>query len=106
MATNAGFKRRMFEALLALSQSEGEMVKQNEVMRRLGERGVKVTGAAVNRWFKGRRPACETIEALGEVLGVDPGWLAFGEKSGAEGPVLPPQAVPVPRGQGRKRKEG
>lgn len=106
MAYDAGFKQRMFDALLALSRDEQRMVKQADIQRRLEEEeGLTVTGPAVHRWFKGRIPNVETIEILARVLRCDPRWLAFGPKP-EDGPVSPPQAEAVAPRPKRKRKRG
>ena len=41
---------------------------------------------AVGNWLSGTIPNVVTIQAMAEILSVDPGWLAFGEASEAPAP--------------------
>lgn len=88
MAAN-GFATRLFRAWHLLQIRKGGGVTQEwlgrQVGRILGED--LVSQSAVSRWFKGATPDLDTIAALGRALGVDPGWLAFGELSEAPAPV-------------------
>jgi hypothetical protein len=45
-----------------------------------------LTQATVSRYFRDTEPELQKICALAHVLGVDCGWLAFGEKSEAPHP--------------------
>ena len=41
----------------------------------------------VSRWERGKAaPPLRVIQAIGELVGADPGWIAFGEGSGAPKP--------------------
>jgi alkylation response protein AidB-like acyl-CoA dehydrogenase len=85
---DTGFKDRMFDAQLYASGQERRRVTQAEV----AEAAAKLlkrkgwTAAAVSRHFGGRVPDVRTIAAYAKVMGVDPGWLAFGDASEAPAP--------------------
>ena len=53
------------------------------VSKQLGERGVTASPESVRKWFAGlTRPRGNTLEALGEVLGVSVEWLETGKVGG------------------------
>ena len=82
MALASSFGTRFRDALHLLQESEGGRdVCGREIGERIGEiLGEPKSGNAVLEWKKGRAlPDVPTIEALAVVLGVTPGWLAFGE---------------------------
>lgn len=89
MDTTLVFGDRYRLALKCLELREGganitdkEMVEL--VARATGQPPKAVTTA--NRWRKGAVPDLTTISGIARVCEVDPGWLAFGEASGAPGP--------------------
>ena len=92
MGTNdSSFAARLFQARLAYSAEKGRQVTQAELAEL-----ADVSPAAWSTWEAGRsEPPLDTIGKVAKVLGVDPGWLAFG-----------PQEVPAPRpaGKGRARR--
>jgi transcriptional regulator with XRE-family HTH domain len=86
----AQLAERILQARLAYSMATKSKVSQEAlgalVSERLG-REQRITGATVSRWESGGAvPDLATVEAIAEVCGVDPGWLAFGEKSAAPAP--------------------
>lgn len=91
MGTNdSSFAQRLFQARLAYSAEKGRQVTQAELAELAG-----VSTAAWSTWEAGRsQPPLDTLEKVAQVLGIDPGWLAFG---------LPlEQGVDVPLGASRK----
>lgn len=88
------FGKRLRAARNAVAARRGErygMVQLGrDVQLRLLETPVKHTGAgrqSIRSWERNLdRPRLETIIVLAEVLGVDPGWLAFGKWSHAPAP--------------------
>jgi hypothetical protein len=77
-----GFDRRLRRAHRAFEDRLGRDVNQTElgamVGKRLGE-PKPITQASVHRWFAGTLPDHVRMVALAEILGVDPGWLAYGD---------------------------
>lgn len=72
-----------------------------EVSERL-HRDPPLTEADARRWWRGEAmPSVEEVEALAEVLRVDPGWLAFGACSTAARPY---DSLPWPPFEARPRK--
>jgi len=109
------FSERMYSALKRLEFGLGRDVTQGQlaemVSAHLGESKAK-DQTTVGRWFRGTIPDVHIIEAIAEVCGVEPGWLAFGrgpmarqgsEENPAGGPVdvslLTPWEPPKQRGQ-------
>lgn len=97
MAGPEDFPKRLFDAWLRLQQMEGRSVSQRELGERVSatmQRASALHPTAVNKWFKdGTIPDPLTVVALAEVLRAgrareicDPGWLVFGEESGAPAP--------------------
>lgn len=76
--------RRLRSLRLAREAASGADV----VFKAIGSQ-LKVTGAAVGKWEKGRgRPTLENLEGLARYWGVHPGWLAFGwEPRTGQGPT-------------------
>lgn len=79
----------------AMRQLRGEeKLDQAAVAARVGEmevgRGEPYSQSTFSKWLGGGTPdTLDAFVALGKVLGVDPGWLAFGEDSQAQGPTNP-----------------
>lgn len=94
--TKGSFGQRLFQARLAYSAEKGRQVTQAELARLAG-----VSTAAWSTWEAGRsQPPLETIGKVAKVLGVDPGWLAFGTQHA-------PASRDVPKpGTGEQRKRG
>ena len=91
-----GLSERLFQAWYLYQARSGGSRSQiwlaDAVSRELKlAQGAYFTQASVSRWMKGTEPNLETIQALGKVLGVNPGWLAFGELA-APGPADPVHA--------------
>lgn len=85
MTDTAAFGERALRARLELGarQRPPRQVSQKEVAAALG-----VTNVAVGTWEAGKRvPNIGTIRRLAMVLGVRPGWLAFGEEPMREPPA-------------------
>lgn len=99
------FGDRLFTAMLVLQGTSREKISETELGRRVAallEREKPFSQTAVSGWLDGAFPEVVTVGAIAEVCGVDPGWLAFGEKSKAE----PPIAAPVrAKRAARRRKE-
>lgn len=100
----AGFGKRLRKAHRDYEDRLGRDVSQTEigvvVGKRLGEKK-PVSQQSVGRWFGGTLPEYPRMEALAEILGVDPGWLAFGTwKPPATGLPREPER-PVDPGQDR-----
>lgn len=97
--------RRLFSAWKRLEEREGTRVTLEDLGARIAdaegrERGY--TPAIVSRWMLGTaEPGTLAIwTALGQVLGVDPAYLAFGVASDDDLPPVPrlPQPRRRPRG--------
>lgn len=80
---NAGFGARMREAKRRYEQDrDPEPVYNKDIGERVGAllRRPPITSQAVGRWLQGQVPDdLDVIRAIAVVLGVRPGWLAFGE---------------------------
>lgn len=46
-----------------------------------------VSHVTVGKWMAGQAPSFAHVRALARVLGVDPGWLGFGDESAAPAPA-------------------
>lgn len=83
--------RRILRARLELSVRGTQKVTQERLGQLVAEhteRAQRITGATVSRWESGEStPDIQTLEAIAVVCSVDPGWLAFGEKSRAPSPT-------------------
>ncbi len=110
MGPTSGFAKRLFEALILHSGRQGRMVRHTELGEAIAQamqREQPLTGAAVGRWFRGvAMPDIPTVRAVAAVLGVDPGWLAFGDDSAAPGPQGPDVAEFIPPSPKAERKRG
>ena len=86
----SGLGRRILRARIELADAGYRKPSQTDlgvlVGRYLGlPKGV--TAATVSRWEADQTvPDIETVGAIAAVCNVDPGWLAFGERSRAPGP--------------------
>lgn len=85
---NQGFAERLEYALRLKELRERRDVGQKEIGKAVGELlGRKpLTQAAVSGWGKGSEPSFNVTTAIAVFVGVDPGWLAFGEASAAPAP--------------------
>ena len=98
IATPETLGARIFRARVELTISGGRKVTQASlgamVSKHLGRRVPPVTGATVSRWESGDTvPDVQTVEAIAAACQVDPGWLAFGTKSGAPSPWSEPRGL-------------
>lgn len=78
MAVDPEFGRR---ARIALAQMDKPLAMKEiaEQVKRLAKRST-LTSQAVGGWFRGQEPeSFQLTRAFAQVLGCDPGWLAFGE---------------------------
>ena len=83
------FRERMQEAMLVYRLRTKRPLDQRELGQLVSRelRGRRpITQPTVSRWFRGSEPPLATIRAIAKVLGVDPGWLAFGAASAARKP--------------------
>lgn len=92
--------RRIFLCRNALRIAAGESVSQEAFGRLVAGRcpphpnisDPRSTWAGfskvnVSRWERGKAaPPLRVIQAIGELVGADPGWIAFGQASGAPQP--------------------
>jgi hypothetical protein len=96
----------MFIAMLAHTGTMGRRVTQIEVGTAVGKSlGKMMPGPTVSRHFNGRVPDIRTLSAYAEEMGVDPGWLAFGDASRAPPPDVPAELLAHPAGKGRRKKK-
>lgn len=90
----SGMRERLFAAWYLYQARSGGSKSQEwlaeAVSRKLGLRE-PLTQGTVSRWLKGSEPDLVTIAAIASVLGVDPGWLAFGQLTHAPPPRDPMQ---------------
>ena len=86
----AGFSDRVLWAIQELERVERKRkIENSEIGRRVAEkmgREEPYRSQSVGRWLEESEPGLDVIVGLAEVLGVDPGWLAFGEASKAPAP--------------------
>ena len=82
MAANPGFGQRAREARRLWTVRHDEELTYARIGEMVAERtgrGDPYSHQAVRKWFVlGQEPEYQAAAALAEVLGVDPGWLAFG----------------------------
>ena len=100
MSIGETFADRMSLAYTTLCrQRQGQILKLEltEFGQRIGSRMMRpaVSPAMIMEWFAGTVPDVATVQAVAEVCGVDPGWLAFGSASGAPAPRV---GQPTPGG--------
>ena len=96
------FRERMFRAWTLLQLRKGQQLSQQWLGRELGlelGRESAVDQGLISYWLSGKKTPgdYETMVGLARVLGVDPGWLAFGEASEAPGPPDPFRMDPTER---------
>lgn len=100
MIKDREWRDRLFRAfLLRQLRAGGELTQEWLAASVSRELRLKepLTQSAVSRWFKGAVPRdLATIIAIAKLLGVDPGWLAFGSASQAPPPTDGPQARYLP----------
>lgn len=71
------FAKRLF-----LAQRRQELRTGVELDRSLFAHKVGLSEATVSMWFTGKQlPNVKQMDAIAKVLGVSPGWLAFGEQT-------------------------
>ena len=92
-----------YTALCRERQGEIRKLELTEFGHRIGARLMRlpIPPATLMEWFAGTVPDVATVQAIAEVCGVDPGWLAFGAASGAPTPKVgaqPPQSRRSPNG--------
>lgn len=84
MPENAGFGRRLREARKDWEKNEDRELSFEAIgieVGRILERDRPYSQQAVSRWFAGSEPEMfSVVAALGMILGVSPGWLAFGDE--------------------------
>lgn len=86
----AGFRDRLFLAWSLWQGRHRRKLSQTALGEMVGElRGERVAQSTVSDWFKSVVPAVDDVEWLAKALEVDPGWLAFGDASGAPRPRDP-----------------
>src|SRR5215216_1196606 len=98
------FADRMSLSYTALCRQRHGQIRKLELTefgQRIGARLLRpaVPPSTIMDWFAGTVPDVATIQAVAEVCGVDPGWLAFGTASEAPAPKVGPgaQAGGAPR---------
>ena len=96
------FADRMSLSYTALCRQRHGQIRKLELSEfgeRIGARLMRpaVAPATIMEWFAGKTPDVETLQAVAEVCGVDPGWLAFGAASGAPAPKVGQPGAPQPR---------
>jgi hypothetical protein len=97
----AGFAKRLRKAFRAWEDQVGRDVTETELGELVGKKydGSPISQASVNRWFSGTLPDHGRMVALAEVIGADPGWLAYGpdeDQQGEQG-AKPINGTPAPR---------
>lgn len=110
---HAELARRMLIGLHGLELAEGRRVSYAEIARRMGKIAPPARQVStVTRWFAGAQSPETTAEMaiLARVLGVDPGWLTYGDPADATGdaPILGPDVtldVTEPRRMRRDRED-
>jgi transcriptional regulator with XRE-family HTH domain len=93
VADNPEFGERLKRARAEFERRRGyERLSNRELGEQVAERMGReepYSSQAVSRWFAGTEPdSLEVFVALGRVLGVAPGWLAFGDDYLAEGAAV------------------
>lgn len=87
------FGQRMFRAFTLLRLRRGGDLSQTwlaEELARVMGKPEPFSQGAISRYMHGQIPGeLDTILGLAKVLGVDPGWLAFGDESEAPAPDDP-----------------
>lgn len=95
---------RLAKARLELGAKRGRFVSQADLAAM-----VDLTGASVGNYEAGRtEPSYAILERLAKVLGVAPGWLAFGNSTGKHTglPTDVDDEVPVTLPAQKKRRHG
>lgn len=100
----AGFRGRLFLAWSLWQVRHQRKLSQSRLGAMVGEMGGEpVSQSTVSDWFRSVVPDVHDIEHLAKALEVDPGWLAFGDASTAQGPEDPSAPVPMPPPRGKPR---
>lgn len=78
----ADFASRLYTAQKRYELKTGRDLDRGEfgkAVAKLAGRGTPLSDSTVSNWFTGKQmPVVKQLEAIGKVLGVHPGWLAFG----------------------------
>jgi transcriptional regulator with XRE-family HTH domain len=84
----SGFPLRLHAARLHLAAVEGRTIGDAELARRVAKRlpSGRMDESLVGKWRRGTVPSVAKIAALAQECDVDPGWLAFGDRSTAPAP--------------------
>ena len=86
----AGFHSRLFQAWSIWMGRHHRKLTQGELGTMIGRAGGQpVAQNTISGWFKDVVPGVDDLEFLAKALEVDPGWLAFGDASGAPRPRDP-----------------
>ena len=102
------FADRYRAAFKRLEMMEGGDVTNLEMAERVAvflERK-PVSAVSASRWKNGAVPDLGIIGALAEICGVDPGWLAFGESTGAPAPDVFSSREDSEQSRPRRRASG
>lgn len=101
MPKNPGFGRRLRDARRGWERAHDRDLPLDEIgveVTRILDRPTVYKPQTVSKWFDGNEPEMfSVVAALGMVLGVSPGWLAFGDE------LEPPSDE---RGGGEDRQTG
>ena len=104
------FADRMSLSFTALCRQRHGQIRKLELTefgQRIGARLMRpaVSPSTIMEWFAGVVPDVATLQAVADVCGVDPGWLAFGAASAAPAPrvgeggaAAPPRDRRTPNG--------
>ena len=85
-----GFRQRLFRAWTLYELKHGGELSQKRLGELVGElRGRAVGQSTVSDWRNEAIPSVEDLGWLAKALGCDPGWLAYGDESGAPPPDDP-----------------
>jgi transcriptional regulator with XRE-family HTH domain len=86
----ATIQERLFAAYLALCAREGTLISQRELVRRIAVQSKhRMSDSTFSRWLNdGAMPELTMVPHIARVLGVDAGWIAFGDQSAAPAPEL------------------
>jgi transcriptional regulator with XRE-family HTH domain len=99
---HAELARRMLIGLHGLELEEGPRISYAEIARRMGEIAAPAPQVStIQRWFTGAQSpdTRQQMAALASVLGVDPGWLTYGDPENREAARAedPPFLGPLPK---------
>ena len=103
--TDTGFSDRLRRARGLWQWREGRQLTQMELARLYRKAsGESITQSSISDWLNGiSEPTLLDILYLSRILGVDPGWLAFGDYSGAPRPTDPVRERAIPISERKKK---